>query len=142
MTPLYVGFGAMGLNLLLNLTLIWWLSGVGLAAATAATSMVQCLTIGWLLERRLGGFDAAAVSVAVAKALAATFGMTVAGYFALLACQEAPEWSGRAVRILVPLAVSLVTYFSLAAALRFQEPWDLIRVSRRSAEPLNNSEWD
>lgn len=48
-TPVRVALASMALNVTLNLTLIWPLAEVGLAAATALSAAVQCLTLGWLL---------------------------------------------------------------------------------------------
>jgi putative peptidoglycan lipid II flippase len=134
-TPLLLGLGAVTLNVVLSLTLIWPLGGVGLAVATAAAAMVQCLVSGGLLARRLEAIDFAEVSVAIGKALLATLCMWAVGYCALIAFPSTPGWSGRALRILAPLSAAVVTYFGAAALLRFREPWDLISWSGGSARP-------
>jgi putative peptidoglycan lipid II flippase len=131
-TPLNVGFAAVGLNVALSLMLIWPFAGVGLAIATSLVAMTQCLASGWLLTRRLGGIDRREVSVVVGKAVLATLCMGLAGYGVLAALQAAPGLGGRALRILVPLVVSLATYFAAAALLKFREPWDLVRTSKRA----------
>jgi putative peptidoglycan lipid II flippase len=136
MTPLYVGFGAFGLNVVLNLTLVWWLGGTGLAVATAVAAMMQCVVTGWLMERRLGGMEFAAVGGAVGKALVSTAAMLIAGWITLSSFGAMPGLSGRGLRILGPLAVSLLVYFAVAALVRFREPLELIRLWRRE-EPVS-----
>jgi len=142
-TPLLVGFGAVFVNFVLNLTLIWWLGGAGLAFATSIAAMLQCGVTAWLLERRLGGLDLTSVQITVGKTLLATAVMYVAGSATLGILQTWPGLSGRAVRVLLPLGVSLGAYFAMAALIRLHEPWDLIRLTRRSeprAEAHDDSE--
>lgn len=51
-TPVRTATAAVGLNLALNLTLVWPLAEVGLALATALAAAAQCLILGWLLWRK------------------------------------------------------------------------------------------
>ncbi len=52
LTPLRVSLAAVGVNLALNLALIWHLGHVGLAAATSAAAWAQAFLFAWLLHRR------------------------------------------------------------------------------------------
>ena len=51
-TPLRVAVAAVGLNLCLNLTLVWPLGAAGLAWSTAASATAQALVLAWILRRR------------------------------------------------------------------------------------------
>ena len=51
-TPLKVAVAAVGLNLGLNLTLIWPLGAAGLAWSTAASATAQAGVLAWILRRR------------------------------------------------------------------------------------------
>ena len=51
-TPLKVAVAAVGLNLALNLTLVWPLGAAGLAWSTAASAVAQTLVLAWILRRR------------------------------------------------------------------------------------------
>jgi putative peptidoglycan lipid II flippase len=53
-----VAIGAVGLNFVLNVSLIWWLQEAGLAWATSLSAMVQTLVLWWLLQRRLRSLPA------------------------------------------------------------------------------------
>lgn len=72
-TPMKVAVAAVGLNLGLNLLLIWPLGVAGIAASTTASAIFQCALLLWLLRRRVGAIPMrdvggllAAVGVAVA----------------------------------------------------------------------------
>src|SRR5690606_9842432 len=49
-TPLRVGLLIMIFNLLLNLTVIWFLGGPGLALSTAVCAVLQLAVITWLIQ--------------------------------------------------------------------------------------------
>jgi putative peptidoglycan lipid II flippase len=51
-TPVAVGMGAMALNLVLNLVLVWPLAHVGIALATSLAAWFNALTLATLLSRR------------------------------------------------------------------------------------------
>ena len=53
-TPVKVGAAMVGLNLALNLTLVWFMREAGLALSSSVTAAVNLLVLGWLLRRRLG----------------------------------------------------------------------------------------
>lgn len=52
-TPMKIALAAVGLNLLLNLGLIWPLKEAGLAWSTSAAATAQCAALWWALGRRL-----------------------------------------------------------------------------------------
>jgi len=130
-TPLRVGFCSFVLNVVLNVTSIWFLGGVGLATATATSAMFQCVVTGWLLERRIGGIDWSSCGTAVLKTLLATAVMVIAGWIALTALPADSSLPGRVVRVVMPLGVALIVFIAVAAAIGLREPWELIRLSRR-----------
>jgi putative peptidoglycan lipid II flippase len=51
-TPVRVGLLSIGLNLALNLSLIWWLAHVGLALASSLAAMFNAGALAVLLQRR------------------------------------------------------------------------------------------
>lgn len=52
-TPMKVACAMVGVNFLLNITLIWWLREAGLAWGTSLSAMLQCAVLAWLLRRAL-----------------------------------------------------------------------------------------
>jgi putative peptidoglycan lipid II flippase len=98
-TPVIVGTLAMSLNVVLSLTLaqaftrIGWAPHGGLALANSAATAVECLTLLWLLRRRLAGLGLAAVRRGVLATLAAScvMGVVLAGWADALSAT--PAWA-------------------------------------------------
>ena len=120
-TPLRIGLWAMVLNLLLNFALIFIVGGVGLALGTAISSSVQCLTVLWILQERIGRIDLASCRTTLLKTTVAT-GVMIA--VCLLTLQALPTEAGIAYRLLrlaAPVLTSLISYWLLARAMRMPE---------------------
>jgi putative peptidoglycan lipid II flippase len=132
MTPMRVGVAAVLLNVVCNLSFIWIWAGTGLAASTALVAVLQCVTVGVLFRRLIGGWHGRSVAIAVGRAVFATALMTAAAWLTLHQLEAWPGWSGRGLRVLLPLAVAIVVYFVTAWAIGFREPWDVLRRGRRS----------
>lgn len=132
-TPLRVGLWAMALNLVLNMTLIWYLGGSGLATATAITAMVQVVIVAWLAQKRLGSIDWRPVRRTTLRVAVAT---AIMG----LVCVVSRDWLGpaetisqRFVAVAVPFVASLGTFFLLARLLAIADIWLLFRRDVRSS---------
>jgi putative peptidoglycan lipid II flippase len=125
-TPLRVGMIAIGVNLLLNFTLIWFLGGRGLALATAIAAIVQVSLVIRLLERRIGALNWRRLAVTAGKALFATAAMGIVCVIARNALFAGESPTERAVGVLVPLAVSIATYLAVSRVIGFAEPWQLL----------------
>lgn len=133
LTPLRVGIWSVLGNVVLSLSLIWVWGGVGLALATAIVSMLQCLAAGVLFREKIGGWGRRSFGSAVvlASLCAAAMGMT--GYATLMLLADWPGWAGRVVRVAIPFAVAVTTYFGAARIVRFHDPFAVIY--RRRKEP-------
>jgi putative peptidoglycan lipid II flippase len=142
LTPLRIGLIAVAINVLLSVTLIWWLGGAGLAWASSLAGIYQCVATGRRLQRRLralgGHQEQPSVLVTLGKTAVATGVMYVAGLLVLSILPNEPSGLAlvfRALRLLAPLGVGLATFLAVAALLRLSEPWELLRRRRRlSAE--------
>lgn len=132
-TPMRVALAAIGLNLVLNLTLVWPLAEAGLAWSTAASAVVQVPALALLLRRKLGRplLDRAAVFSGVR-----TLGMSVAVGVAVLSTEAAlapaGTWAGGLLRLAVLVSVGGAVYAGLSAALRAPELGWLIRRGARA----------
>ncbi|MBI1349141.1 murein biosynthesis integral membrane protein MurJ [bacterium] len=126
LTPMRVGILTVGVNVLLNLLLLWWLGGVALALATSMAAAFQCLMLGWLFEQKLGGWRGRDVLIATGKAGLASLAMSLAGLAMLTALEAWPGLLGRAGRVAGPLVVSVAVYLCAARLLRFQEPFEVL----------------
>ena len=121
-TPVKVGVGMVGLNLILNLTLIWFLREGGLALATAISATVQIIILFAILQRKLN-------ITGLKHIFTSTFKVVIASFFMFIACwvvlKTLPAGSGdlstKLIRLFVPLAVAIVTYFTVSFILRSEE---------------------
>lgn len=131
MTPMRVALAMVGLNLVLNVTLIWRLQEAGLAWGTSIAAIVQCVVLGALARRMLGRegwsggmLDAASVRAAM-KVVLATCGMSVCVWATLrwmpAATADGHTWTWQAVRLGVGLAAGGASYMGLTLALRMPE---------------------
>jgi putative peptidoglycan lipid II flippase len=117
--PMRSAIVAVFVNIVLNLTLVWFMGTGGLALSTAICSYLQVAILLSILYKRFGRplLDGAAITLA--KTLAATAIMLVVGKSALQLCSGFPD--GRQFDILrlvitVPLAAGV--YFIAAKVLR------------------------
>lgn len=121
-TPLKVGAAMMGVNLTLNLTLVWPLAEAGLAVATSAAAMGQVVILALIFSRTKIALDWRALGVTVARALGATVAMTAATS-ATLSAVLSPHAGliGQTVQLGLPLTVALMVYLGVYHALRGPE---------------------
>lgn len=77
-TPVFVGVGAMGLNIALSLSFISPLAQGGLALANSLATILETATLFFLLHRRMTDIDANRIGVSVARIVAASLVMALA----------------------------------------------------------------
>ena len=133
-TPLRVGLATVLLNVCLNLTLIWFLGGWGLALATAVASVVQLAGVTWLIQRRVGQIDWRGLSRTGLRTVIATAAMGAVCWGVLWLLPSGAGMSLRLLRVAAPVAASLLAYGGLAWLLGLDELWLLFRRDARDAE--------
>jgi len=112
---------AVCVNIVLNLTLIWFMGTAGLAISTALCSYLQVVILISALRRRLGSSILSGVSTTLVKSFIATILMYATGRCFLHLCRELPDGTGFDVlrlAALVPLAVGV--YAAAAKLLRIE----------------------
>ncbi|MFT5424538.1 MAG: putative peptidoglycan lipid II flippase [Phycisphaerales bacterium] len=139
-TPMRVAMATVGLNLVLNLILIWHFREAGLALATASTAVLQTVLLGWLLRRKLSATEKPADSAGAHTArgvigvvlLSLTMGVAVA-----LVMQALPNgtWAQAAIRLAAATAVGGVAYLVLARLTRRPELTWLLHRSTAADKP-------
>ena len=111
-----------GLNLLLNVTLIFTpLREAGLAYSTAFCSIVQCVWLLWLIERRVPGVVDATLRKAFLKPIIATAVMAVVLAALITVLPAATTWSAQGMQLLVMIPVGAGVFFVAAKLLRTPE---------------------
>ena len=128
-TPVRVAWVCLGLNLVLNLSLMWWLRQGGLALSTTIAAAVNLVTL-LVLFRRQTGLDVwgkirpAVVRMAVAAAVAAAVAWMARRW---LSCDwAAAGLQHRVAVVAVPLVVGYAVYGVAALALGCEEGRELV----------------
>ena len=125
--PLISALCAVGANIPLNLTLIWFLGPAGLAAATALCSYLQVAILITVLRKKLGYTILQDLPITLLKILAATAFMYAAGIIVMVAMNRLP--AGKLFDILRLAAVvptAAATYLLAAKVLRIRELSSLV----------------
>ncbi|HEV7999297.1 MAG TPA: murein biosynthesis integral membrane protein MurJ [Planctomycetaceae bacterium] len=120
-SPLTMSLIGMAINLSLDVTLIWFMGGGGLALATAVSSIVQCCLVLWLFEQRVGRLDRRGLIRSGAQITVATIAMTLICLLVALVFPSGHTWSQRLLSVGAPMAASLAVYFGLARAFGMSE---------------------
>jgi len=114
-TPARSALYAVVANIILNLTLIWFLGTAGLAAATAACSYLQVIILVTVLRRKLGHSILDGLSATLMKTLAATAFMFLAGAAIMFLCKNLPDGRSFDVLRLAVVVPSAAAVYVLAA---------------------------
>ncbi|MCL4257503.1 MAG: murein biosynthesis integral membrane protein MurJ [Anaerolineales bacterium] len=122
-TPVLVGVGAMGLNVVLSLTLpgLFARAGLmphgGLALANSVATFIEMLVLLWLMRGRLGGLEEPRLLGGVGQSVLASLAMLAALWGWLATAAARPLWLQAAGGIAIGLAV----YAAAAWLLRVPE---------------------
>ena len=115
-TPMKIGTMVVLVNLSLNLLLIWPLAEAGLAVATSISAAIQAIVLAATFSRRRSRLDWRILGATAGRAAFATLVMAVAGYGTLSAVPAGDGLTGRLIRVVVPLVVSMAVYCAAYSA--------------------------
>lgn len=90
-TPAVSALIAVAVNIVLNLTLIWFMGTAGLALSTALCSYLQVVILVFVLRQRFGYAIFSGLVKTFWKTLAGTFSMTVIAILLLIVMKKLPE---------------------------------------------------
>jgi len=116
-TPAKSAAGAVVADVILNLTLIWFLGTGGLAASTAACSYLQVAVLVTVLRRKIGPSMLSGLLATVTKTLAATALMLLAGTAIMILLRNLPPGGFSDVLRLAVVVPSAAAVYLLAAKL-------------------------
>ncbi|MCK4873451.1 MAG: murein biosynthesis integral membrane protein MurJ [Phycisphaerales bacterium] len=131
-TPVKIAVGFMGLNIALNVTLIWPFAEAGLAWSTAICAILQTAVLVRILHRRLAEAGSALVDAELLSGWVWTIGLSVvmgaAVFGADLIVPGGETWRAWAMRLAVGVVMGGVVYSGAAVALKRPEArWLLSR---------------
>lgn len=122
MTPMKIAVAMVGLNFLLNITLIWWLREAGLAWSTSIAAMVQCGVLAIVCRAKFGVsvIERSAV-LGVLRLVLVTAAMGVAVWLALKFMPAGTGWKHDAIGLGVASVLGAGAYAGLALATKAPE---------------------
>jgi putative peptidoglycan lipid II flippase len=132
-TPVLVGTAAMGLNVVLSLTLpgmfasAGWMPHGGLALANSAATFLEMLVLLFLMSRRLGGLEGARLWQGLGQAALGSAAMAAAIWGWLAASCGAPMW----LLALAGVGIGLGVYLLVARVLKVNELAEVASSLRR-----------
>lgn len=126
-TPLKLGLISVGVNLVLNLTLIWFVGERGLAASTSICAQLQVVALIWSVQRRVGWLDWRPLQRCALRTLIATALMSAAGLGMIAYGQQTGLWSGKLLGLAVPCLGASLTYLVAAWLLKLDELWMIVK---------------
>jgi len=129
-TPARSALVAVFINVVLNLTLVWYLGTGGLAAATAICSYLQVAILATVLRRRLGPHVLEGLARTTGKTIAATLCMYVV---VLIALSFSKSW-GDIFKLFLTVPLAAVVYL-LASKFLHIEMLSLLIGPRRQKHP-------
>ncbi|MCC7085471.1 MAG: murein biosynthesis integral membrane protein MurJ [Pirellulales bacterium] len=144
-TPVRAGLIAVTINTVLDITLMWPLAELGMAASTAIAAALQLVMLLAMFSRSHVAMPWRMILVSLARMLVATFAMALVGWLVLRALPPVISASHQMnwtviVRVAAPLLACVVTYLLLIAIFGRAEWRQLI--SRESAsESLHRNIW-
>lgn len=126
-TPLKLGLLSVGVDLLLNMLLIWFLAEKGLAVTTSICAMLQVAGMVWAMQHRLGRFEWGPFQRTALRTVIATTIMSAAGLGLMYWCQQDARLSGKLLGLVVPCVGASLTYLLAAWLLKLDEFWMVFR---------------
>jgi len=111
-TPVRVGAAVVGLNLALNLALVWPLAEAGLAVATSLSAAAQVVLLITVFSRAKSPLGWRALAATTARTLPAAALLAAVGWATLAWLPEKPWLASELVRLFAPMAASTAVFFA------------------------------
>jgi putative peptidoglycan lipid II flippase len=133
-TPLKIGAICVGLDFVLNLSLIWVLREGGLALSTAISAIVQIIILTIILQKRLRIKIGSEVVVSILKTVTASIAMVLACWL-VLKMFPVSDGSGslyfKGLRLFAPMTAAFAAFAGTSIVLKSEEFGHLIKLSLR-----------
>ena len=129
MTPLRTGLTAVAFNVLLTPVAAWYGGGLGLATATAMTTLFHLALSFWMLQRHAIAINWSELRRRAGLALIATIAMAAA----CEACLFIPGLGSlQPLQLSIAMGAGIAVYLGFARLVELHEPFDLMIVRRRT----------
>ena len=118
-TPMKSALAAVIVNVILNMTLIWFIGTAGLALSTALCSYLQVIVLTWLLRVKFGAALFQGFADVIIKTIVGTVIMSLAGLAVLWAFRTLDDnWKFNLIRLIVIVPVCIGVYYICSKLLR------------------------
>jgi putative peptidoglycan lipid II flippase len=137
-TPVKIGAAMVCLNIILNLTLIWYIQEGGLALSTSICAIVQIVILFAILRRRIRITKGKEIVVSFLKASLATAFMALACWLTLkMFSPDGASTLLKALRVFIPIIASLTVFAGVSYLLKADELRQFARalVNRPKSQP-------
>ena len=134
-TPVKIGAICVGLDFVLNLSLIWVLREGGLALSTAISAIVQIIILTIILQKRLRIKIGSEVVVSILKTVTASVAMVIACWFVLkmFPASDGGSLYFKAIRLFAPMTAAFVAFAGTSILLKSEEFGHLVKLSLRKS---------
>ncbi len=144
-TPMMIAIGAVGLNLTLNITLIWWFREAGLAYSTAISALAQCAVLAYASRRLTAEHPLITreTRTGFVKILLGSGLMGLVTFATVHWVLNPDSWSENAVALAAATALGAATYAVWSILTRMPEPkWLIARSTEKQGDPKEQSHED
>lgn len=132
-TPLKIGLCVVLVDIILNFSLIFAIGGRGLALSTSLCGILQFGLCLLFIQDRVGRLPWWSLASNAGRAVLGTVGMTLVSSWVLHSLSAgAVNAAGRLLQLGVTILAAIASYALLAAILRLDEFWMLLRSHRRT----------
>jgi putative peptidoglycan lipid II flippase len=116
-TPVRIGAAVVGLNLVLNLILVWPLAEAGLAVSTSVAAVVQLALLIAVVSRRDVPLDWKRLAGTGLRTIVAAAAMAIVGYAVLHVIPAPLALGGKLAQVFAPFAACVLVYLAVHAVL-------------------------
>lgn len=127
MTPMRFGIIALIANLIMNVSLVYPLQGIGLAVSSVVAAVGQLALTSWKLNRVHGSFNWTQLRRTLTQTMVGTIIMVAVCLFVISSFEMGESLLAKACELLFPLLLGAAAYISAAKLLGMNEVNDLLQ---------------
>ncbi|MFO1091735.1 MAG: murein biosynthesis integral membrane protein MurJ [Planctomycetaceae bacterium] len=124
-SPVRISTGIVVVNFSINVALVCWIGGVGLAIGGALCAALQAVVASVMLQSRIGRLAWSEIAVVAVKTLVATAAMALSCLAVLEVLPPAESLKLKLAAVVVPMGAGIAVFLLTSRFLQLAEPWEL-----------------